>query len=48
MKEGQIYKSCLNFLIFASGLSYDLSKIKDDFYPFFSTLKTITKSRDKN
>ena len=28
-----------DFLIFACGLSYDLSKFSDDFYPVFSTLK---------
>ena len=28
-----------DFLIFAWGLSYDLSKFSDDFTPFFSTLK---------
>ena len=35
-EEGQIYKKCLIFLIiFAWGLSYDLSKFSDDFTPFF-------------
>ena len=28
-----------DILIFAEGLSYDLSKFSDDFTPFFSTLK---------
>ena len=28
-----------DFLIFAQGLSYDLSKFSDDFTSFFSTLK---------
>ena len=35
-------------LIFAWGLSYDLSKFSDDFTPFFQLWKTITKSLDKN
>ena len=34
-EEGQIYKRCLRFLIFAQGLSYNLSKFSDDFTPFF-------------
>ena len=33
-----------DFLIFALGLSYDLSKFSDDFTPFFRLGKTITKS----
>ena len=37
-----------DFLIFAWGLSYDLSKFSDDFTPFFRLWKTITKSLDKN
>ena len=37
-----------DFLIFAQGLSYDLSKFSDDFTPFFRLWKTITKSPDKN
>ena len=38
--EGLIYKTLPQiFLIFAWGLSYDLSKFIDDFTPFFSTLK---------
>ena len=37
-----------DFLIFASGLSYDLSKFSDDFTPFFRLGKTITKSLGKN
>ena len=36
------------FLIFAWGLSYDLSKFSDDFTPFFPLWKTITKSLGKN
>ena len=35
-EEGQIYKTLPQFfLIFAKGLSYDLSKFRDDFTPFF-------------
>ena len=35
-EEGQIYKRVdSNFLTFAQGLSYDLSKFSDDFSPFF-------------
>ena len=37
-----------DFLIFAQGLSYDLSKFSDDFTPLFRLWKTITKSLDKN
>ena len=37
-----------DFLIFALGLSYDLSKFCDDFTPFFRLWKTITKSVGKN
>ena len=33
-----------DFLIFAEGLSYDLSKFSDDFTPFFRLWKTISKS----
>ena len=33
-EEGQIYKTS-QILIFAWGLSYDLSKFSDDFTPFF-------------
>ena len=39
-EEWQIYK--IIQLIFAPGLSYDLSKFSDDFTPFFfSTLKDL-------
>ena len=39
-EEGLINKKMpQNFLIFALGLSYDLSKFSDDFTPFFPTLK---------
>ena len=31
-----------DFLIFAQGLRYDLSKFSDDFTPFFRLWKTIT------
>ena len=35
-EEGQIYKTfASDFLIFALGLSYDLSKFSDHFIPFF-------------
>ena len=47
-EEGLIYKNASDYLIFASGLSYDLSKLGDDFTPFFRLWKTITKSQDKN
>ena len=48
-EEGQIYKMLPQiFLIFAWGLSYDLSKFSDDFTPFFRIWKTITKSLGKN
>ena len=33
--EGQVYNVCLRFLIFAEGLSYVLSKLSDEFTPFF-------------
>ena len=47
--EGQIYKTKASiFLIFAWGLSYDLSKFSDGFTPFFRPWKTITQSLDKN
>ena len=48
-EKGQIYKKvALAFLIFAQGLSYDLSKFSDDFTPFFRLWKAITKSQGKN
>ena len=35
-EEGQILQNVASdFLIFAQGLSYDLSKFSDDFTPFF-------------
>ena len=34
-EEEQIYKNASDFLIFAWGLSYDLSKFSDNFTPFF-------------
>ena len=46
-EEGQIYKICLNFFIFAPGLSYGLSKFSDDFTPFLRLSKAITKSLHK-
>ena len=49
MKEGLIYKKVASdFLIFALGLSYDLSQFSDDFTPFFRLWKTITKYLGKN
>ena len=46
--EGLIYKTfASDFLIFAWGLSYALSKFSDDFTPFFRLWKSITKSLDK-
>ena len=48
-EEGLFYKNVASdFLIFALGLSYDLSKFSDDFTPFFRLWKTITKSVGKN
>ena len=47
-QEGLIYKVASDFLIFAQGLSYGLSKFSDDFTPFFRLWKTITKSLGKN
>ena len=48
-EEGLIYKTFASeFLIFAWGLSYGLSKFSDDFTPFFRLWKTITKSLGKN
>ena len=48
-EEGLIYKDLPQiFLIFALGLSYDLSKFSDIFTPFFRLWKTITKSLGKN
>ena len=48
-EEGLIYKTLPpDFLIFALGLSYDLSKFSYDFTPFFGLWKTITKSLGKN
>ena len=37
-----------DLLIFAKGLSYDLSNFSDDFTPFFWFWKTINKSLGKN
>ena len=48
-EEGQISKKVASgFLIFAEGLSYDLSKLSDDFTPFFRLWKNMTKSLGKN
>ena len=38
-RRADLQKKASDFLIFAEGLSYDLSKFSDDFTPFFSTLK---------
>ena len=38
-RRADLQNSASDFLIFAWGLSYDLSKFSDDFTPFFSTLK---------
>ena len=49
MKEGQIYKTLPQFfLIFAPGLTSDLSKFSDSFMSFFRFWKTKTKSLGKN
>ena len=46
--EGQVYKNMPRlFLIFAQGLRYDLSKISDNFTPFFRLSKAIN-SLDKD
>ena len=37
--KGRSTKVASDFLIFAQGLSYDLSKFSGNFTPFFSTLK---------
>ena len=48
-KRADLQKDASDFLIFAQGLSYDLSKFSDDFTPFFFWLwKTIAKSVGKN
>ena len=47
-EERQIYKTMPQILIFAWGLSYDLSKFSDDFTPFFRLWKTVTKCLGKN
>ena len=48
-EEGQTYETLPQiFLIFAQGLSYDLSKVSNDSTPFFQLWKTITKSPGKN
>ena len=43
-----LQKIASDFLIFAQGLSYGLSKFSDDFTPFFRLCRTITKSLGKN
>ena len=47
-KRANLQNVASDFLIFAWGLSYDLSKLSDDFTPFFRLWKTITKSLGKN
>ena len=47
-RRAGLQKVASDFLIFALGLSYDLSKFSDDFTPFFRLWKTITKSLGKN
>ena len=47
-RRADLQKCASDFLIFALGLSYDLSKLSDDFTPFFRLWKTITKSLGKN
>ena len=42
-RRADLQKVAWDFLIFALGLSYDLSKFSDDFTPFFRLWKTITK-----
>ena len=50
MKEKGLIRqnTALDFLTFAWGLSYGLSKFSGDFTPFFRLWKTITKSQGKN
>ena len=48
MKEEGLIDNAFDFLIFASELSYDLSKFSDDFTPFYRVWNTITKSQGKN
>ena len=38
-RRADLPNAASDFLIFALGLSYDLSKFGDDFTPFFSTFK---------
>ena len=47
-KKGWSTNIASEFLIFAEGLSYGLSKFSDDFTPFFRLWKTIPKSLGKN
>ena len=46
-RRADLQKYASKFLIFAWGLSYDLSKFSDDFTQFFRLGKTITKSLGK-
>ena len=47
-RGADLQKVASDFLIFAWGLSYDLSEFSDDFTPFFRLWKTITKSLGKS
>ena len=47
-RRADIQKVASDFLIFAQGLSYDLSKLSHDFTTFFRLWTTITKSLGKN
>ena len=40
-KRADLQKFASNFLIFAWGLSYDLSKFSDDFTPFFFDVERL-------
>ena len=46
-RKADLQNAASDFLIFAQGLSYDLSKLGDDFTPFFRLWKTITKCLDQ-
>ena len=38
-RRADVQNAASDFLIFTSGLNYDLSKFRNDFTPFFSALK---------
>ena len=46
-EEGHINKFASDFLIFAQGISYDLSKFRDDFTPFFNFERPYLSPRQK-